>query len=89
LKVGDRVVIHAVKVKDVLQAHDVRFSEVAASFIGPGVRCGPLRALAFEVSTWQFFTPYSARCSWRWAVGVQLPAHTVQVGIAKTPSQIP
>ena len=27
LKVGDRVVIHAVKVKDGLQAHDVRFSE--------------------------------------------------------------
>lgn len=31
LKVGDRVVIHAVKVKDALQAHDVRFSEVAAT----------------------------------------------------------
>jgi len=28
LKVGDRVVIHAVKVKDTLQAHDVRFSDV-------------------------------------------------------------
>jgi hypothetical protein len=28
LKTGDRVVIHAVKVNDVLQAHDVRFSEV-------------------------------------------------------------
>ena len=27
LKVGDRVVIHAVKVKDSLQAHSVRFSE--------------------------------------------------------------
>ena len=26
LKVGDRVVIHAVKVKDLLQAHEVRFS---------------------------------------------------------------
>jgi len=31
LKVGDRVVIHAVKVKDTLQAHDVRFSEVTAT----------------------------------------------------------
>ena len=31
LKVGDRVVIHAVKVKDTLQAHDVRFSEVPAT----------------------------------------------------------
>ena len=30
LKVGDRVVIHAVKVKDALQAHDVRFSKVTA-----------------------------------------------------------
>ena len=29
LKVGDRVVIHAVKVKDSLQAHEVRFSEGA------------------------------------------------------------
>lgn len=29
LKVGDRVVIHAVKVKDSLQAHEVRFSEAA------------------------------------------------------------
>ena len=27
LKLGDRVVIHAVKVNDVLQAHDVRFSD--------------------------------------------------------------
>ena len=27
LKVGDRVVIHAVKVKELLQAHEVRFSE--------------------------------------------------------------
>lgn len=27
LKVGDRVVIHAAKVKDVLQAHEVRFSQ--------------------------------------------------------------
>ena len=27
LKVGDRVVIHAAKVKDSLQAHEVRFSE--------------------------------------------------------------
>jgi len=27
LKPGDRVVIHAVKVKNVLQAHEVRFSE--------------------------------------------------------------
>ena len=27
VKVGDRVVIHAVKVKDTLQAHEVRFSE--------------------------------------------------------------
>ena len=26
LKIGDRVVIHAVKVKDSLQAHEVRFS---------------------------------------------------------------
>lgn len=31
LKVGDRVVIHAVKVKDALQAHDVRFSAVTAT----------------------------------------------------------
>ena len=31
LKVGDRVVIHAVKVKDVLQARGVRFNEVASS----------------------------------------------------------
>jgi hypothetical protein len=30
LKVGDRVVIHAVKVKDALQAHEVHFSEGAA-----------------------------------------------------------
>ena len=29
LKVGDRVVIHAVKVKDMLQAHEVRFSQGA------------------------------------------------------------
>lgn len=29
LKVGDRVVIHAVKVKDALQAHEVRFSAAA------------------------------------------------------------
>lgn len=29
LKVGDRVVIHAVKVKDSLQAHEVRFSQAA------------------------------------------------------------
>ena len=29
LKVGDRVVIHAAKVKDVLQAHEVRFSQGA------------------------------------------------------------
>jgi hypothetical protein len=29
LKVGDRVVIHAVKVKDTLQAHEVKFSEGA------------------------------------------------------------
>lgn len=29
LKVGDRVVIHAVKVKDALQAHEVRFSQAA------------------------------------------------------------
>jgi hypothetical protein len=27
MKVGDRVVIHAVKVKDTLQAHEVHFSE--------------------------------------------------------------
>ena len=31
VKVGDRVVIHAVKVKDALQAHEVRFSEAAGS----------------------------------------------------------
>ena len=31
LKVGDRVVIHAVKVKDALQAHVVRFSEVTVT----------------------------------------------------------
>ena len=31
LKVGDRVVIHAVKVKDSLQAHEVRFSAAAAA----------------------------------------------------------
>jgi hypothetical protein len=31
LKVGDRVVIHAVKVKETLQAHEVRFSEGAGS----------------------------------------------------------
>ncbi len=29
VKVGDRVVIHAVKVKDSLQAHEVRFSHAA------------------------------------------------------------
>jgi hypothetical protein len=29
LKVGDRVVIHAAKVKDSLQAHEVRFSQAA------------------------------------------------------------
>lgn len=29
LKVGDRVVIHAVKVKDSLQAHEVRFGQAA------------------------------------------------------------
>jgi len=29
LKVGDRVVIHAAKVKDSLQAHEVRFSQGA------------------------------------------------------------
>jgi preprotein translocase subunit YajC len=29
LKVGDRVVIHAAKVKDVLQAHEVRFGGTA------------------------------------------------------------
>ena len=29
LKVGDRVVIHAMKVKDVLQAHEVRYSQSA------------------------------------------------------------
>ncbi len=29
LKIGDRVVIHAVKVKDALQAHEVRFSQAA------------------------------------------------------------
>ena len=28
LKIGDRVVIHAAKFNDVLQAHDVHFSEV-------------------------------------------------------------
>jgi len=31
LKVGDRVVIHAVKVKDALQAHEVHFSEATAT----------------------------------------------------------
>jgi len=31
LKVGDRVVIHAVKVKDSLQAHEVRFGAAPAS----------------------------------------------------------
>src|SRR5215469_9961464 len=31
LKVGDRVVIHAVKVKDSLQAHEVHFSAAAAA----------------------------------------------------------
>ncbi|HZC24807.1 MAG TPA: DUF5666 domain-containing protein [Candidatus Binatia bacterium] len=31
LKVGDRVVIHAVKVKSALQAHSVRFTEAGAS----------------------------------------------------------
>lgn len=30
LKVGDRVVIHAMKVKDSLQAHSVRFTEPTA-----------------------------------------------------------
>jgi len=29
LKIGDRVVIHAVKMKDALQAHEVRFSHAA------------------------------------------------------------
>jgi len=29
LKVGDRVVIHAVKVKDALQAHEVHFGQAA------------------------------------------------------------
>jgi DUF917 family protein len=29
LKVGDRVVIHAIKVKDTLQAHELRFSQGA------------------------------------------------------------
>ena len=29
MKVGDRVVIHAVKVKDALQAHEVHFSQAA------------------------------------------------------------
>jgi hypothetical protein len=29
LKIGDRVVIHAVKVKEALQAHEVRFSQTA------------------------------------------------------------
>jgi len=29
VKVGDRVVIHAVKAKDSLQAHEVRFSQAA------------------------------------------------------------
>ena len=29
MKVGDRVVIHAVKVKDALQAHEVHFSQTA------------------------------------------------------------
>ena len=31
LKVGDRVVIHAVKEKDALQAHEVRFSHARAA----------------------------------------------------------
>ena len=31
LKVGDRVVIHAVKEKDALQAHEVRFSRATAA----------------------------------------------------------
>ena len=31
LRVGDRVAIHAVKVKDTLQAHEVRFSPGAAA----------------------------------------------------------
>lgn len=31
LKIGDRVVIHAVKVKEALQAHEVRFSDTAGS----------------------------------------------------------
>ena len=30
LKIGDRVVIHAAKVKDALQAHEVRFSQAAS-----------------------------------------------------------
>jgi hypothetical protein len=29
MKIGDRVVIHAVKVKDALQAHEVHFSQAA------------------------------------------------------------
>lgn len=31
LKVGDKVVIHAVKVKDALQAHEVRFGQAGAA----------------------------------------------------------
>ena len=31
LKVGDRVVIHAAKIKDSLQAHEVRFTQAPAS----------------------------------------------------------
>jgi hypothetical protein len=31
LKIGDRVVIHAVKVKDALQAHEVRFSPAGSA----------------------------------------------------------
>jgi Domain of unknown function (DUF5666) len=35
LKVGDRVVIHAVKEKDALQAHEVRFSQAKAASARP------------------------------------------------------
>lgn len=31
MKIGDRVVIHAVKVKDALQAHEVHFSQAAST----------------------------------------------------------
>jgi hypothetical protein len=31
LKVGDRVVIHAMKVKEILQAHEVRFSQAGTA----------------------------------------------------------